>query len=206
VLRSRRRVGDRWGARLLAAAGGACFAVDAVFLQRLATLGDTVLQARLAVLPGSSVLAAALDLGAFVTASLIGTVAVQRAYQVAPLVVVQPALAAAEPVTAFLVGLVVLHEGVRGGTAGRVLLVAGLVSLVAGIVSGMPRPARVAAGAAAGVPAARAGESVEGPEVRAGVPAGYRRATRPAVPTRRPARATRPGAVRVRHPVAPRLP
>lgn len=147
VLASRRRVDVRWGARLLAAGGGACFAVDAVFLQRLADL----FAHGVAPVAGSGVelLAALADLGGFVGASTVGTVAVQRAYQVAPLSVVQPALAAAEPVTAFLVGVLVLHEGVRGGAGGYLVLVGGLAAIISGIFLGLlpERPAAVAVAA-----------------------------------------------------------
>jgi hypothetical protein len=140
VLRSRRAVSSRLGARLLAAAGGACFAVDAVFLQRLAVLFDAGVAA--AVGSGFGSLAPAADLAGFLGASLIGGVAVQRAYQVAPLRAVQPALAAAEPVTAFLVGVALLHEGVPGGALGCLVMVAGLTAITTGIFVGL-RPARI---------------------------------------------------------------
>jgi hypothetical protein len=136
VIRSRHGVGTRWGARLLAAAGGACFAVDAVFLQRLATTLDA--RAVAGPRPGPALwLSVAADLAGFLGVAMIGGVAVQRAYQVAPLRAVQPVLAAAEPVTAFLVGVTVLHEDVSGGAAGYAVLVAGLAAITGGIFTGL---------------------------------------------------------------------
>jgi len=140
VGRSRRAVLSRSGARLLAGAAGACFAVDAVFLQRIAARLDPGAWAGL----GSvDLLGAGAGLGGFLIASFVGGVAVHRAYQVAPLRSVQPALAAAEPVTAFVLGVTVLHEGVRGGSGGYPILVAGLVAITAGIFAGL-RPHRAA--------------------------------------------------------------
>jgi len=129
VLRSRRGVGSRWEARLLAAAGGACFAVDAVFLQRAVAL----------VGGGFDPASAALDAAGFLAASLIGGVAVHRAYQVAPLRSVQPFLVATEPVTAALIGLGVLHAGPRAGVVGYLVLGGALLAITSGIfVSGVP--------------------------------------------------------------------
>jgi drug/metabolite transporter (DMT)-like permease len=138
VGRSRRAVVSRSRARMLAGAAGACFAVDAVFLQRVAARFDPGVWAGV----GSvDLLRAAAELGGFLVASFVGGVAVHRAYQVAPLRSVQPALAAAEPVTAFLLGVTVLHEGVRGGVLGFPILVAGLMAITAGIFAGL-RPER----------------------------------------------------------------
>jgi drug/metabolite transporter (DMT)-like permease len=135
VLRSRRAVSSRWGARLLAAAGGACFAVDAVFLQRIAALLDAGVVGGLG--RGIDLPAVSVDLGGFFAASMIGGVAVHRAYQVAPLRSVQPALAAAEPLTAFLISVIVLHESVRGGPLGHLIVVGSLVAITTGIVVGL---------------------------------------------------------------------
>lgn len=141
VVWSRRAVGSTWGARLLGAAGGACFAVDAVFLQRLASAVDGGLAgAGLADAVTAAPAALAANLVGFLTAALVGGVAVHRAYQVAPLRTVQPALAAAEPVTAFLVSALVLHEGVRAGALGYAVLVGGLVAITIGIVVGLGGP------------------------------------------------------------------
>ncbi|HEY6797286.1 MAG TPA: DMT family transporter, partial [Kineosporiaceae bacterium] len=136
VVASRHRVGSRWGARALAAAGGACFAVDAAFLQRVTAL----VEAGGSSASGRALVAVAGDLAGFLSGSIVGTVAVHRAYQVAPLRVVQPALAAAEPMTAFAVGVTVLHQEVWGGAAGYLVLIGGLLVLVAGIFLGL-RPA-----------------------------------------------------------------
>jgi hypothetical protein len=148
LARTRSGVGRRWQARTLAAAGGACFAVDAVFLKGLAGVGDVVFQA---LLPGSSgsgsrsgagtpsetLVIAAVALTGFLSSSAVGGIAVHRAYQVAPLRMVQPALASAEPLTAFGIGVLVLHEPVRGGVTGFAFLVSGFVAITAGILLGL---------------------------------------------------------------------
>jgi drug/metabolite transporter (DMT)-like permease len=135
VHRSRHAVGNRWEARALAALGGACFAVDAVYLQRVAALLDGGLAAGFGL--RFPTLAAVVDLAGFFGSAMVGGVAVHRAYQVAPLRSVQPALAAAEPLTAFLLGVTVLHEGVRGGPTGYVALVAGLAAITVGLFVGL---------------------------------------------------------------------
>jgi hypothetical protein len=165
VVRARHTVRGEGGARLLAAAGGVCFAVDAVFLQQAAVVFGSPAAGRLGSALGlgagtGPVTAAGAATGAgpdtpglaevlvglapglvggvgFVLASVVGTLAVQRAYQAAPLRCVQPAVAATEPVTAFLVGVTLLHEGVRGGLPGFVLLLAGVAAIVAGIITGV---------------------------------------------------------------------
>lgn len=154
LIRSRRSAGGTAQARALAAGAGACFAVDAVFLQRAAAAGHAAAASG----PGWSLTAlvpVALGVGGFLAASAVGGLAVQRAYQVAPLRCVQPAVAAAEPVTAFAVGVAVLHEGVRWGLPGFVLLVAGITSIIAGIVAGVVRttPSIAVGGESVPVPA-----------------------------------------------------
>lgn len=138
VVASRRAVGSRWGARALAVGGGACFAIDAVFLQRMAAAVGTPLMRGTEPLP--ELFAAATDALAFLAASVIGGIAVHRAYQVAPLRTVQPAVAAAEPLTAFGVGTALLHEGVRGGAVGYLLLTLALVAITSGIFLGLRAP------------------------------------------------------------------
>lgn len=137
---SRHAVGGVAQARILGAAAGACFAVDAVFLQRIATTVDggllTGLSGLLAGLAADPT-AVAVDVVGFLGAGFVGGVAVHRAYQVAPLRSVQPAMAAAEPVTAFLIGAVLLEEGVRGGGWGYAVLMAGLLALTAGLLTGL---------------------------------------------------------------------
>jgi hypothetical protein len=210
VVRSRHHVGARWGSRLLAAAGGACFAVDAVFLQRLAALLDRGLTTSGS---GVDVLSAAGDLTGFLGAAMIGTVAVHRAYQVAPLRVVQPALAAAEPVTAFVVGVAVLHEGVRGGVAGFVLLIVGLLAIIAGIFVGLlpsraPRPVAVPAPTSAARPVSTpvSTPASTSPLVPAGTPAAGPRQVREPALVRLPAAVRVPvlagGPVRIHEPGA----
>jgi drug/metabolite transporter (DMT)-like permease len=135
VVRSRRTVGSRWGARLLAVAGGACFAVDAVFLQRAADLLRAGLSVEFG--PGFDPAVAAVQVAGFFGSSMVGGIAMHRAYQVAPLRSVQPALAATEPVIAFLIGVLVLRDGVVGGLLGYLLLVGGLVAISGGILVGL---------------------------------------------------------------------
>ena len=188
ILRSRHQVGERWGARLLAAAGGACFAVDAVFLQRVAALFDHGVGS--AFTSGVAALSAAGDLAGFFGASMIGTVAIHRAYQVAPLRAVQPALAAAEPVTAFAVGVTVLHEGVQGGMLGFVVLVLGLVAITTGIFVGL-LPASTAVAAVPVVPVVPVGSAVP----VGSVPVGSAPVGSVPVGSARPARAPRPQVV-----------
>lgn len=143
VVLSRRGVSSQWAARFLAGAGGACLAVDAVFLQRVATAGlGSALTFGPDGGPGSlgswsTLLAAVPDLAAFLAASAVGGIAIHRAYQVAPLRSVQPAVAAAEPLTAFLIGATLLHESVRWGAVGYLVLVLAMAAVVAGIVLGL---------------------------------------------------------------------
>lgn len=129
--RSRKGVGGPARARLLAAVGGACLAVDAVFLQAAATAARSP--------AGWWSTELLIGLLGFAGASMVGTLAVQRAYQAAPLRCVQPAVAATEPVTAFLIGVTLLHEGVRWGAVGFVVLVAGIAAIVTGILAGITR-------------------------------------------------------------------
>ena len=108
---------------VMGAAAGTCFALDAVFLKGVA---------------GSDGLAswpAVLDLGGFVVASVLGNLVVQRAYQQAPLRHVLPAVTAADPVAASLVGVLLLHEHLRPGPVALAGLVGGLAAMVVGIVA-----------------------------------------------------------------------
>jgi hypothetical protein len=145
LVHSRRSVVGPFAARGLAAAAGACFAVDAVFLQRVATVADQALLGS-HVVTADDVLLAAVSLAGFLATSFAGGVAVHRAYQVAPLRSVQPALASAEPLTAFVVGVAVLQQGVRGGGIGYVVLVLGLAAITAGIALGVGHPTAPSAG------------------------------------------------------------
>src|SRR3954453_19309901 len=108
---------------VMGAAAGTCFALDAVFLKGLAgAVGHAV------------ALPALLDLGGFVVASVLGNLVVQRAYQQAPLRHVLPAVTAADPVAAALVGVLLLPEHLRPGPVAVAGLVGGLAAMVVGIV------------------------------------------------------------------------
>jgi hypothetical protein len=108
---------------VMGCAAGTCFALDAVFLKGIAGSAG-----HLTSWP------ALLDLGGFVVASVLGNLVVQRAYQQAPLRHVLPAVTAADPVAASLVGLLLLHEHLRPGPVAVAGLVGGLAAMVVGIV------------------------------------------------------------------------
>jgi hypothetical protein len=110
-------------------AAGACFALDAVFLKAVA--GSLT----------SAGWRGLLDLGGFILASVLGNLVVQRAYQQAPLRHVLPAVTAADPLAAAVIGIALLHEHLRPGALAVAGLVGGLAAMVVGIV-----------GATAGVP------------------------------------------------------
>lgn len=129
-----RRGAVRIPPRVLAGAAGACLAVDAVFLQRAATGVHHALAHGAGSVSPVAVVGNALG---FAAASFVGGLAVQQAYQVAPLRAVQPALAATEPVTAFALGTLLLHEGVRGGLAGTAAALVALAAVVAGLLVGL---------------------------------------------------------------------
>lgn len=124
---------------IMGCAAGICFALDAVFLKGVAG--------------GAHHLASApvlLDAAGFVLASVLGNLVVQRAYQQAPLRHVLPAVTAADPLAATVIGLALLHEYLRDGSVAVVGLVAGLAAMVVGII-----------GATAGVPGAAPAEEPE---------------------------------------------
>ncbi len=137
VVRLRGQVHGEWAPRLLAVAAGACFAVDAVFLQALAAAFDPL--AAPSTDPKLRAAAGAANALGFALASFVGGVAGQHAYQLAPLRSVQPALSASEPVAAFLIGVTVLGEGVRGGAMGHPALVCGVMAIAVGILVGLPQ-------------------------------------------------------------------
>jgi drug/metabolite transporter (DMT)-like permease len=114
----------RISALVMGATAGACFALDAVFLKGVAdNAGD--LDAK----------AAVIDLIGFAAASGLGNLVVQRAYQLAPLRFVLPAVAAGDPLAAFIVGKLVLHERLQGGPLASLAVTAGLVAMAVGIVT-----------------------------------------------------------------------
>jgi drug/metabolite transporter (DMT)-like permease len=115
---------------VMGGAAGTLFALDAVFLKALAVAGENLLSPRSLV-----------DLGGFLLASVLGNLVVQRAYQQAPLRHVLPAVTAADPLAATVVGVVLLHEYIAPGVVPLVGLVGGLAAMVVGIVaatSGIP--------------------------------------------------------------------
>jgi drug/metabolite transporter (DMT)-like permease len=108
---------------VMGAAAGVCFALDAVMLKGFGNYTDDL-----------DALPAIVSLAGFVVASLLGNLIVQRAYQRAPLRVVLPAVSAADPVAAFLAGVVILDERLRDGMLARVAVGVGLALIVLGIV------------------------------------------------------------------------
>jgi drug/metabolite transporter (DMT)-like permease len=149
LLTSRRRPKGRRTALVMGAAAGVCFALDAVFLRGLtAALSPLVLFTLL------------LNVAGFAVASLLGNLVIQRAFQMAPLRHVLPAMAAAEPVTAFLCGRYVFGERLSSGVSGVLGVGGGLLLMVSGVVLcalGRPAPATPAlAPAAPPAPAAAA--------------------------------------------------
>jgi hypothetical protein len=107
----------------MGAAAGVCFALDAVFLRGLtAALSPLVL------------FTLVLNVAGFAVASLLGNLVIQRAFQMAPLRHVLPAMAAAEPVTAFLCGRYVFGEQLSSGLSGVLGVGGGLLLMVCGVV------------------------------------------------------------------------
>lgn len=119
---------------VMGAAAGSCFALDAVFLKGLAGSAHDLVST-----------SALVDLGGFVLASVLGNLVVQRAYQQAPLRHVLPAVTAADPVAACLIGVLLLHEHLRPGPLALVGLVGGLAAIVVGIVMATAAAAPAAA-------------------------------------------------------------
>jgi len=123
LLVARRRPKGRLTAIALGGAAGTCFALDAVFLRGLAgTLSpfDTV-----------TVLSNA---AGFAAASLLGNLVIQRAFQLAPLRHVLPAMAAAEPMAAFASGRLLFDERLQSGLVGVAAVSGGLALMLVGVV------------------------------------------------------------------------
>jgi drug/metabolite transporter (DMT)-like permease len=113
---------------VMGSAAGACFALDAVFLKGIAgSVGH------------AWTWVAVFDLAGFIVASVLGNLVVQRAYQQAPLRHVLPAVTAADPVAASVIGVLILHEHLRAGQLAVVGLLVGLVAMVVGIVAATAR-------------------------------------------------------------------
>ena len=123
LLRARWRPKGRRTAIALGAAAGVCFAVDAVFLRGLAA----------ALSPFDSVTVGTNAAG-FAVASVVGNLAIQRGFQLAPLRHVLPAMAATEPVAAFACGWVLFGERLQPGPVGVLSVVGGLLLMVTGVV------------------------------------------------------------------------
>jgi drug/metabolite transporter (DMT)-like permease len=123
LLRARWRPEGRRTAIALGAAAGVCFAVDAVFLRGLA--------AALTPFDGVTV---ATNAAGFAAASVVGNLAIQRGFQLAPLRHVLPAMAATEPIAAFACGWVLFGERLQAGPVGVVSVVGGLLLMVSGVV------------------------------------------------------------------------
>ena len=107
---------------VMGGSAGALFAIDAVFLKALAVAAENLASLR-----------SLLDLTGFLLASILGNLVVQRAYQQAPLRHVLPAVTAADPLAASVIGIALLHEHLRPGMLPVVGLVGGLAGMVVGI-------------------------------------------------------------------------
>lgn len=145
LLTSRRRPKGRRTAIVMGAAAGVCFALDAVFLRGLTAVLSPLVLAPLLI-----------NVAGFAVASLLGNLVIQRAFQMAPLRHVLPAMAAAEPLTAFLCGRYVFGEHLQGGVTGALGVSGGLLLMVCGVVlcalgrpPGLAEEGRPGAGAAA---------------------------------------------------------
>jgi hypothetical protein len=113
----------RFAAVVMGGCGGACYALDAVFLKGLANSADDL-----------DLLPVAVNLGGFLVASSLGNLVVQRGFQVAPLRLVLPAVTAGDPLVAFAVGRWLLNERLQGGAWATGAVTAGLVAIAVGIV------------------------------------------------------------------------
>jgi drug/metabolite transporter (DMT)-like permease len=104
----------RLSAVVMGGAAGACFATDATFLKGVANWTGN-----LDALPAMI--------------SLAGFAVVQRAFQRAPLRLVLPTVTAGDPIAAFVIGRVLLHERLEGGAGSGIAVVVGLTAIVTGI-------------------------------------------------------------------------
>ncbi len=122
ALAVRTRVDGPMLARLIGVVSGVCFAIDATFLKQVGlVLGQG--HGRPLALAGA--------VGGFASASMLGNVLIQRAFQMAPLRTVLPAVTAVEPVAALACGMLVFRERLVG-TPSIVGVVTGLVIIAAG--------------------------------------------------------------------------
>jgi hypothetical protein len=112
----------RLSAVVMGGTAGACFALDAMFLKGVANwTGDP------------DALPAVISLAGFAVASVLGNLIVQRAFQRAPLRLVLPTVTAGDPIAAFVIGRVLLHERLEGGAGSGIAVVVGLTAMVVGI-------------------------------------------------------------------------
>lgn len=142
LYRARLRPRGRRTAIGLGAAAGTCFALDAVFLRGAATQLSDLAQPPVR-WTGSGVALAAdfltdptflVNVGGFAVASVVGNLVIARAFQLAPLRHVLPAMAAAEPLAAFVTGRFVFGERLAGGPFATLAVVGGLALMMVGVV------------------------------------------------------------------------
>jgi drug/metabolite transporter (DMT)-like permease len=112
----------RLSAVVMGGAAGACFATDATFLKGVANWTGNL-----------DALPAMISLAGFAVASVLGNLIVQRAFQRAPLRLVLPTVTAGDPIAAFVIGRVLLHERLEGGAGSGIAVVVGLTAIVTGI-------------------------------------------------------------------------
>ena len=116
---------------ILGAGAGFCFALGSGFL-KLASLDLRHLRHRPSAL---------LTLGVFVVLGVAGNMVAQRSFQIGAISDALPALVAAEPITALIVGIILFHEHIAMNLQGTIG-VAGLIVTVVGVVTatGTPTP------------------------------------------------------------------
>jgi drug/metabolite transporter (DMT)-like permease len=133
LARARRWPVGRLTAAVLGACAGVCFALEAGFLREIATslpeIGPQDLRS-----PSLTLLAPAVALAGFGMAMLFGTLLTQRGYQTATLHDVMPAVAAAEPITAFAFGLLVLGEHMNDAPHAVAAVSIGFTMMLIGVV------------------------------------------------------------------------
>jgi drug/metabolite transporter (DMT)-like permease len=144
LLRARYCPRGRCTAIVLGAAGGACFAIDAVFLRDFAEVVNTY-----------NVVREAADVAGFAVTSIVGNLALQRGFHLAPLRHVLPAMSAIEPLAAFGCGWLVFGERLHAGPLGVVAVPAGLALMIMGVLACAQNPTRSPAPAAADQPRVR---------------------------------------------------
>ncbi|MDQ1294749.1 MAG: hypothetical protein QG608_2634 [Actinomycetota bacterium] len=133
LTRARRRPIGRLTAAVLGACAGVCFALEAGFLREIATSLPELDPQDLSS-PSLTLLAPAVALAGFGMAMLFGTLLTQRGYQTATLHDVMPAVAAAEPITAFAFGLLVLGEHLNDAPHAVATVVLGFTMMLVGVV------------------------------------------------------------------------